>query len=109
LTGIRSRRWADRAESPSLLAARAARVALDAARLSPADIDTLIFAATDMDHLEPAAATIVQDHLGLGPASIPIAMDAAIHHQRIALGSGQEMILFGAASGFSIGHVCLRV
>lgn len=67
LTGIRSRRWADRGESPSVLASRAAQLALDSSRLVPSDIDTLIFAATDLDHIEPATATVVQDHLGLGP------------------------------------------
>ncbi len=66
LTGIQTRRWTDRTESPSRLAARAAQAAFDAAGLQGSDIDTLIFAATDLDHLEPATATIVQEHLGLG-------------------------------------------
>ncbi|MEI7837244.1 MAG: 3-oxoacyl-[acyl-carrier-protein] synthase III C-terminal domain-containing protein, partial [Planctomycetota bacterium] len=44
-----------------------------------------------------------------GAASIPIALDEAISQKRICPGLGQEMILFGAASGFSIGHVRLRM
>jgi acyl-CoA:acyl-CoA alkyltransferase len=66
LTGIRSRRWSDRGESPSILAAKAAQAAFEASALLPGEIDTLIFAATDLDQIEPATATIVQDHLGLG-------------------------------------------
>ena len=66
LTGIRNRRWANRNESPSLLAAKAGQAALDASGLAKADIDTLIFAATDTDHIEPATANVVQDHLGMG-------------------------------------------
>ncbi len=66
LTGIQSRRWTDPAVAPSMLAAQAARVAFERAELTPGDIDTLIFAATDLDHIEPATATVVQEHLGLG-------------------------------------------
>lgn len=66
LTGIRVRRWSNHKEPPSLLAARAAQAAFQTSGAGPGDIDTLIFAATDTDQLEPATATIVQDHLGLG-------------------------------------------
>jgi acyl-CoA:acyl-CoA alkyltransferase len=66
LTGIHTRRWADADQSPSLLAARAAEAALDIAGLAGSDIDTLIFAATDLDQIEPATANVVQDRLGLG-------------------------------------------
>ena len=66
LTGIRTRRWADSSQSPSVLAAEAGRAALDSAGLAASEIDTLIFAATDLDQIEPATANMVQEHLGLG-------------------------------------------
>lgn len=65
MTGIRTRRWADRSEPPSVLACKAARMAIRAAGMCLRDIDTLIFAATDGDQLEPSTASIVQERLGL--------------------------------------------
>jgi 3-oxoacyl-[acyl-carrier-protein] synthase III len=64
-TGVRTRRMADRGTAPSDLALVAAREALDAAGLGADDIDTLIFASTDMDVLEPATANILQKKLGI--------------------------------------------
>ncbi len=42
-------------------------------------------------------------------ASIPIALDEALTRKAIVPGSGQEVLLFGAASGFSIGHARVRL
>ena len=64
-TGVETRRYASRGTSPSDLAVAACRQALETARMSAADIDTLIFASTDMDTLEPATANIVQRKLGI--------------------------------------------
>ncbi len=65
LTGIETRRWADRCESTSSMAYEAAKAALDRAELAPGEIDTLIFAATDTDFIEPATASLVQEKLGI--------------------------------------------
>ena len=41
--------------------------------------------------------------------SIPIALDYAMKSRQISLGSGFEVILFGAASGFSLGHARIKL
>ena len=64
-TLIQRRRHAEAHERPSDYAARAARKALAHAGVEAGDIDTLIFAATDRDVIEPATANIVQHKLGL--------------------------------------------
>ncbi|MEV6680158.1 ketoacyl-ACP synthase III [Streptomyces erythrochromogenes] len=63
-TGILSRRVAGEGEYASTLAVGAARRALDAASLSPLDIDLLLFASASRDMVEPATAHIVQAELG---------------------------------------------
>lgn len=65
LTGIKTRHYAKEGTSPSELAIEAAWQALDTANLSVNDIDTLIFAATDTDIIEPATANIVQAKMGI--------------------------------------------
>ncbi|MBI4914469.1 MAG: ketoacyl-ACP synthase III [Acidobacteria bacterium] len=65
MTLIRTRRYAEPGTSPSDLAAVAAREALGRAGVAAADVDTLIFAGTDIDMVEPATANILQKKLGL--------------------------------------------
>lgn len=65
VTGIKKRRYAPQGTSPSDLACAAVPRALESAGLAIADIDTLIFSSTDMDILEPATASIVQQKLGI--------------------------------------------
>lgn len=64
MTGIMRRRIAADDEYASTLAVRAARQALAAARLTPADVDLLLFASASRDMVEPATAHIVQAELG---------------------------------------------
>jgi len=63
-TGIRSRHLAGEGETTSSLATDAARAALAAAGLQPADIGLIVLATCTPDQTFPAAATIVQDRLG---------------------------------------------
>lgn len=63
--GVRERRYAAEGVYPSDLAAQACRQVLEAEGVKAASIDTLIFAATDMDVIEPATANILQDKLGI--------------------------------------------
>lgn len=63
-TGIRERRIAAKDESTSTLATRAAFRALDRTELHPHDIELVIVASATPDHLFPATACLVQDHLG---------------------------------------------
>lgn len=65
MTLIRTRRYAEPGTSPSDLAAVAARDALARAGLATREVDTLIFAGTDIDMVEPATANILQKKLGL--------------------------------------------
>ena len=64
-TGIRERHIAADGELTSDLALRAARSALDAARLTPADIDLIVMATATPDNTFPASAVTVQEQLGM--------------------------------------------
>ena len=63
--GIKQRHIAADDEVTSDLAVHAARRALDAAHLSPADIDLIVVATTTPDLTFPATAAIVQQKLGM--------------------------------------------
>lgn len=63
-TGIRSRYLAGEGETTASLATDAARAALAAAGLDPADIGLIVLATCTPDQTFPASATIVQDRLG---------------------------------------------
>ena len=69
-TGIRERRIAAPAETTSDLAEHAARAALAAAGIAPADVDLIIVATTTPDMVFPSTACILQAKLGThgGPA-----------------------------------------
>lgn len=69
-TGIRFRHYAEAGVTTSQLAANAGREALEAAGLSPADIDLLIVATTTPDMIFPSTACLVQSALGI-PAGVP--------------------------------------
>lgn len=70
-TGIRERRIAAPGELTSDLAVRAARNALDAAKIQAKDLDLIILATCSGDLLYPATATIVQHKLGIATTKIP--------------------------------------
>ncbi len=65
VTGIKSRRYAPQGTAPSDLACEATTLALESAGVAFSQIDTLIFASTDLDIIEPATANIVQQKLGI--------------------------------------------
>ncbi len=64
-TGIRSRHFAAEGELASDLALPAARRALHAAGVNPADIDLIIVATTTPDIIFPSTACILQSKLGI--------------------------------------------
>jgi 3-oxoacyl-[acyl-carrier-protein] synthase III len=64
-TGIRFRHIAGPGETTASLATDAARNALNAAGMQPADIDLIIVATATPDQTFPASATIVQHNLGV--------------------------------------------
>jgi 3-oxoacyl-[acyl-carrier-protein] synthase-3 len=64
-TGIRQRYLADPEVGSSVLGARAARAALQAAGLQPSDIDLIIVATSTPDYVFPSTACLVQRELGI--------------------------------------------
>jgi len=64
-TGIERRHFAAAGETTSDLATKAAVAALADAGLGPGDIDALILATSTADLTFPAAATMVQDRIGM--------------------------------------------
>ena len=65
-TGIRERRIAADGETTGDLAEQAALRAMDAAGVSPADIDLLIVGTTTPDLVFPSTACLLQHRLGIG-------------------------------------------
>jgi 3-oxoacyl-[acyl-carrier-protein] synthase III len=107
VTGVRTRRMADRFAAPSDLALVAAREALDAAGLVADDIDTLIFASTDTDVIEPATANILQKKLGIervnsfdvSNACNSILQAVSVANGLIAAGGARRVLIAGAEIG----------
>jgi len=64
-TGIRQRYLASPEETSSVLGARAARAAIAAAGLQPADIELIIVATSTPDYVFPSTACLVQRDLGI--------------------------------------------
>lgn len=62
-TGISERRISPPDMLPSQMAVAAAREALERARMTAAEIDVIIYAGVDRDHIEPATAHFVQHSL----------------------------------------------
>ena len=68
-TGIKQRRKAALGEYTSLFAVRAARQAIERARLDPADIDLLLCATVTPDQILPSTGCIIQAELGANNAA----------------------------------------
>lgn len=64
-TGIRQRYIAGEGETTASLGEAAARVALERAKLTPADIDLIILATSTPDNTFPATAVNIQNRLGM--------------------------------------------
>lgn len=67
-TGIRERRWASQDERNSDMCVAAARHALEAANLTPDDLDLIVVATLTPDQVLPACAPLVQEKLGASRA-----------------------------------------
>lgn len=67
-TGIVARRYADDEHATSDLAVRAARAALDDARVGAQEIGVIIVATSTPDHPQPATACLVQHGIGAAGA-----------------------------------------
>ena len=65
-TGIKERRWMDPAkDTVANMAAKAARMALQNARLTEQDIDFIVFATITPDYFFPGSGVLLQRELGL--------------------------------------------
>ena len=113
VTGIKTRRYAKEGTSPSELAVEAAWQALEKANLSINDIDTLIFAATDTDVIEPATANIVQAKMGISRINAFDVKNACnsvlqalnLANSLIASGAAQRvLIVSGEVGSYTVNH-----
>ncbi|MFN2530986.1 MAG: beta-ketoacyl-ACP synthase III [Pyrinomonadaceae bacterium] len=95
-TGIKQRRKAAPGEYTSMFAVRAARQAIERARLDPADIDLLLCATVTPDQILPSTGCIIQAELGANNAA---AMDvvAACSGFLYGLSLANSMIQTGQA------------
>jgi 3-oxoacyl-[acyl-carrier-protein] synthase III len=104
-TGIRARHLADAGVTTSQLATEAARRALDAAGMKPADIDLIVLATTTPDMVFPSTACLVHAALGLPAGAAAFDMQAvcsgfvyavAVADKFIRSGSHKRVLVIGA-------------
>ncbi len=62
-TGIQERRWVKEGETVSGLALNATKSALERAKMEPQDIDLIIFASMESDHVFPGGGCFLQEKL----------------------------------------------
>jgi 3-oxoacyl-[acyl-carrier-protein] synthase-3 len=96
-TGIRERHVAAENEFTSDLATAAARKALEAANVLPANIDLVIVATTTPDRVFPSTACIVQSKLGIANASPAFDIQAVCSGFIYALATANNFIKAGQA------------
>jgi 3-oxoacyl-[acyl-carrier-protein] synthase-3 len=95
-TGIRARRFAGSGETSATLGIEAAQRALQAARLTPADLDLIVCATVTPDLMCPATACLIQAALGCRP--IPaFDLSAACSGFLYALSVASQYLHTGAA------------
>jgi len=94
-TGIRERRIASDGETTSSMSTRAARVALDRARLRPQDVQMIIVGTCSPDYVFPATACMVQNDLGATRAGA-FDVEAACTSFVSALAVARGMVVSGA-------------
>lgn len=97
-TGIHERRISDREkdEVPSGMAARAGKIAIEAAGLQPNDIDFILFATTLPDMLLPNAASFLQVKLGITNGCACLDVNAACTGWTYAFVLADSLIKSGA-------------
>lgn len=96
-TGIRQRHIAAADEQTSDLAVHAAREAIAAAGMQPADIDLIVVATATPDMIFPSTATIVQDKLGIRHGGAAFDIGAVCSGFVYALTLAGSMVNSGAA------------
>ncbi len=106
--GVRERRWVTH-ETASIMAAAAAREALEDAELEPEDLDLILNASGTQEQAIPDGAALIQRELGLGDSGVScfsvhatclsflVGFDLASH----LLGSGQHRHVLVVSSDIS--------
>jgi 3-oxoacyl-[acyl-carrier-protein] synthase-3 len=103
-TGIKQRHKAAEGEYTSLFAVRAARKAIEQAKIDPAEIDLLICATVTPDQLLPSTGCIVQTELGahkaaafdLAAACSGFLYGLTLANQMIRSGQSRHALVIGA-------------
>ncbi len=95
-TGIRERRFAADGQATSDMCVRAARRALEAARVSPEEIDLVVVGTLTPDYLLPSCSCLVQNQLGCKNAGA-FDVAAACTGFLTALHTGEAFIAAGRA------------
>jgi len=93
-TGIKERRFASEGETTSSMSLRAARAALERARMRPQDVQLVIVGTCSPDYIFPATACMVQNELGATRAGA-FDIEAACTSFVTALGIARGMISSG--------------
>src|SRR3954464_15566635 len=93
-TGIKERRFASEGETTSSMSVRAARIALERAKLRPQDVQLVIVGTCSPDYIFPATACMVQSELGANRAGA-FDVEAACTSFVTALGVARGMISSG--------------
>ncbi len=109
-TGIHQRHIADPNETTSDMAAKAAKRAIEAAGISPSDIELIIFASTTPDQVLPTASCLLQKKLDImGTPAFDLAAACAgfiyglsIADQFIRCGTYRTVLVVGAECMSSI-------
>lgn len=70
-TGIKERRYATKhKQTPSTMGARAARIAIERAGITPEDVDFIVFATLSPDYYFPGCGVLLQRELGITKTEI---------------------------------------
>jgi 3-oxoacyl-[acyl-carrier-protein] synthase-3 len=91
-TGIRERRIAAQHQATSDLAVKAARIAMERARISPGEIDLIVLATITPDMPFPSTACLVQEKIGARKA-VAFDIQAACSGFIFGLEIGQQFIM----------------
>lgn len=95
-TGIRERRLAADGETTSDMAVRAARIAIEAAGLTPKDIGLIVVGTVSGDYVFPSVGCLVQDKLGCGEVGA-FDVSAACSGFMYALSTATQFVASGTA------------
>lgn len=101
VTGIRERRWAKPDETPSDMALKASKLAIERSGLKPEEIDGIILSTTTPDYMMPSTACILQDKLGIRGA-LAFDLNAACSGWLYALSVAKGLILSGMGSNILV-------